>query len=315
MPVESLGSGDYTAVMARGKMAVFGVPSAAGARSSGVSEAPTALRQAGLLEALAQGQTRVVNLSDLSLFPFREDNANPKARNASVVACAARATSDEMGRALREGFSLILGGDCTLLVGVALGARAALGCPVGLVYLDANADLNTPETSPSGFLNGMALSLALGDGPVELISAGGKPPAVRPHEAVLLGFRAIDPGEKGRLSALAMSLGAGDAKRLGMKRAAASALEALPGNGPIVVHMDVDLIDPRDMPAKDCVTPGPGLTPEEAEELLGALLSSPRTVALLVAEFHPGKDPGGHAAARLVHVLSRAVARRFAAER
>ena len=74
--------------MARGKMAVFGVPSAAGARGPSVSEAPRVLREAGLLSLLAQEDLKVVNLSDLSLFPFQEDEAHPRARNAPVVSCA-----------------------------------------------------------------------------------------------------------------------------------------------------------------------------------------------------------------------------------
>ena len=73
------------------------------------------------------------------------------------VACALRAAADEMTRALAEGFTLVLGGDCTLAAGVAAGARRYLGQPPGLVFIDADADLNTPETTPSGFLHGMAL--------------------------------------------------------------------------------------------------------------------------------------------------------------
>src|SRR5215468_4320474 len=119
--------------MVTGKIAVFGVPSAAGARGAGVAAAPLALRQAGLLESLRAAGPRVVNLSDLSLFPHRDDPEHPTCRNAEVVACAVRATADEMTRALGEGFTLVLGGDCSLTAGVVAGARSALGQPVGLV--------------------------------------------------------------------------------------------------------------------------------------------------------------------------------------
>src|SRR5438034_863081 len=78
------------------------------------------------------------------------------------------------------GVTVVLGGDCALAAGTVAGARRALGAPVGLVYLDANADLSTPETSPSGYLSGMALSLALGRGPEDVVRAGGEPPAVAP---------------------------------------------------------------------------------------------------------------------------------------
>src|SRR5262249_57721428 len=97
------------------------------------------------------------------------DPAHPRARNAEVVACALRAAADEMTRALAEGFTIVLGGDCTLVAGTVAGARRKLGQPVGVVYLDANADLNTPQTSSSAHLPGIALSLAMGRGPAEVV--------------------------------------------------------------------------------------------------------------------------------------------------
>jgi len=185
--------------MSAGKLDVFGVPSAAGARSSGVSQAPFALRAAGLLERLRDGGWRVVHLSDLSLFPLRDDRRREGALNASGVACAVAAAADEMQRALAEGFTLVLGGDCSLVAGTLRGARQALDRPVGLVYLDANADLNTPTTTPSGYLNGQALALALGRGPVEVVGS------VAGEHVALLGFRALDPGERKALGGLGLA--------------------------------------------------------------------------------------------------------------
>src|SRR5262245_6773302 len=108
------------------KVAVFGVPTAAGGRGPGTEAAPLRLREAGLHSALEAKGARVVNLSDLSLFPHRDDPAHPKARNAEIVACAVRATADEMTRALGEGFTLVLGGDCSIVAGTVAGARRAL---------------------------------------------------------------------------------------------------------------------------------------------------------------------------------------------
>ena len=294
------------------KVAVFGVPSAAGARGAGMDGAPLALREAGLLEKLRALGLRVVNLSDLSLFPFREDPGRPKQRNVEIVACAARAAADEMTRALAEGFTVVLGGDCTLTAGTVAGAKKALGQPVGLVYLDADADLNTPDTTPSGYLDGMALALALGRGPFEVASAGGEPPAVSGDHVALVGFRALDPGERAGIGLLGLALPAVAAHKLGMHTTAALALEAVNnGDGPILVHLDVDLIDPAEMPAKDTLTPGKGLTWQEASDLVTALLASPRVVALQVTEYNPARDPGGACAARLVDLVTRAVARHF----
>ena len=296
--------------MSRNKVAVFGVPTAAGARQPGVDRAPFALRAAGLLEGLRGLGATVVNLSDLSLFPYRDDDAHPRQRNAEVVACAVRAAADEMTRALAEGFALVLGGDCTLVAGVAAGARRRLGQPVGVVFIDANADLNTPETSPSGYLSGMALALALGRGPREVVAAAGE--TVLPEHVALIGFRELDPGERPALGELGLALPAPAARRLGMRVTSALALDGVAnGDGPVVVHLDVDVIDPAEMPARTHLTPGPGLSLQETGDLLTALLASPRVVALEVCELLPERDPDGACARRIVELLTRALARRL----
>jgi arginase len=95
-----------------------------------------------------------------------------------------------------------------------------------------------------------------------------------------------------------------------MRTTASLALDGVEnGDGPILVHLDVDLLDPTEMAAKDPLLPGPGLTWAEASDLLTALLASPRVVALQIAEFNPSLDPDGTAARRLVGVIARAVLR------
>jgi arginase len=296
------------------KVAVFGVPTAAGTRHSGVSQAPLRLREAGLLPALEALGARVVNLSDLSLFPSRDDDAHPRARNAEGVACAVRAGADEMTRALAEGFTVVLGGDCSLVAGTTAGARRHFGQPVGLVYLDADADLNTPETTPSGNLHGMALALALGRGPAEVVSALGAPP-LAPEHVSLVGFRALDPGERAALGDLGLALPTSAAHRLGMSASAALALDGV-GNedGPLVVHLDVDVIDAREMPAKSTLTPGDALGLREVSDLLTGILASPRVVALEVCEYNPDRDDAALTCGRrIVELVARAVGRRLRA--
>ncbi len=300
--------------MSSGKVAVFGVPTAAGAGGPGVERGPFALREAGLLAALKAEDLAVVNLADLSLFPFRDDPEQPRARNASGVACALRAAADEMPRALAEGFTIVLGGDCSLAAGVAAGASRFLGQPLGLVYLDADADLNTPETTPSGRLNGMALALALGEGPSEVVAAAR--PSVAPEHVSLVGFRALDPGEKAALGGLGLALPAIAARKLGPRAAAALALDGVEnGDGPILVHLDVDVIDPAEMPVKVHPAAGDALSLAEASDLLAALCASPRVVALEVAEFDPFRDPEGLFARKLVALIARAVTRKLRARK
>ncbi len=283
---------------------MFGVPSAAGGSGPGMERGPFALRSAGLLEALRAGGCSVVNLSDLSLFSFEEGSGS--ARNVAKAACAAKAAADEMARALGEGFAIVLGGDCSLVAGSVAGVQKARGGPVGLVYLDANADLNTPDTSPSGRLAGMALALALGRGPEE-IAAIAHPP-VDPDHVSLVGFRALDPGERPRIADLGLALPAVASRALGMRATAALALDGVNnGDGPVLIHLDVDLVGPEQMPAKAMLTPGQGLSWDEASGLLTFLAASPRVVALEVAEFDPSKDLDGAAARRVVDLIVRAV--------
>jgi arginase len=271
------------------------------------------LREAGLLEALRATGARVVNLSDLSLFPYAEDPAHPKARNAEVAACAVRAAADEMTRALAEGFTVLLGGDCSLASGMVAGARRALGEPVGLIFLDADADLNTPDTTPSGFLHGMSLATALGRGPRVVVEAMGPPPYLDPEHVSLVGFRALDPGERAPLGELGLALPAHAARRVGMRATAALALDGV-GNsdGPVVVHLDVDVIDPREMPARGYLTPGEALSYAEVSDLLTGILASSRVRALEVCEYDPDYDDAGLTSGRrLVELITRAVARRL----
>ena len=101
-----------------------------------------------------------------------------------------------------------------------------------------------------------------------------------------------------------------------MRTAAALALEAVEnGDGPVVVHLDVDVIDPAEMPAKHHAVPGPGLTFDEASDLVAALVASPRVVAFELCEYAPDDDADLATGRRLVELLSRAVARRFRAAR
>lgn len=290
------------------KIAVVGVPTAAAARGAGVDRGPFALREHGLLPALAADGTRVVNLSDLSLFPYRDDAAHPRARNAEVVACAVRAAADEMSRALAEGFTLMLGGDATVVVGAAAGARARFQAPVRLIYIDAHADLHTPETTRSGYLQGMTLALALGRGAEAVAFAVSPEPVVTPAGVALLGVREWEPGEREAAADLSLVLPVDDLQNMGMATAASAALSRLEG-GPIVVHFNVDAIAPSDMPAVEIAAPGGGLSLFEAAELLRTLLSSPRVVALVVTQYDPSRDSDGRCGERLVDLIVSALAR------
>jgi arginase family enzyme len=127
-----------------------------------------------------------------------------------------------------------------------------------------------------------------------------------------VGFRELDPGERGALGELGLALPASAARKLGMRVTAALALEGVEnGDGPVVVHLDVDAIDPAEMAVTNLVTPGPALSLAEVSDLVTALVASPRVVALDIAEYNPQRDPEGVHARKLVDLVGRAMARRF----
>jgi arginase len=304
---------NYTAWMKPGKVAVYGVPTSAATRVPGVERASWVLRQEGLLAALRARGATVVHLSDLSLFAHRDDPGHPKERNVPVVACAVRTGADEMTRALDEGFAVLLGGDCTMGAAAAMGASRRLGRQVGIVWLDGDADLNTPETTPSGYLEGMALALALGRGSAEVTGISGPDAATSEDRVALLGYRALDEGEKPALARLGLALDVGAVRTGGAADVASRALAVAGRDGaPVVVHLDVDVLDAAELPARNHATPG-GLTRLEAGALLQALLAHPQVVALSMAGYNPEKDPDRVSARLLVELLAEAIGPRVAA--
>lgn len=288
---------------------LLGVPSAAGASGPGVESAFAALREAGLVHALRAVDPRLEDRGHLSLFPFREDPGHPTARNLAGVACAAEAVVDELVACGREARPLVVGGGCSLLMGVVAAVARMHGEAPGIILLDAHADLNTPETSPSGLLDGMALALALGRGPSSLATLPGDVGWPRPEHAVQLGFRELDPGERVAIADLGMSVAASTLRSAAHTAHEALALAAGQTAGrPVVVHLDLDVFDPAEIVPKAGGPPGPGFSGEAVSAILRACWASEVVAALLVTGFDPAQDPAGTIAARIVDLLAGIVA-------
>jgi arginase len=131
----------------RPRLSVIGAPTSAGAYAPGQERAPTALREAGLLDRLRGFNVDVHDLGDTESFRWQADRNNPRAMNALAVARAARSTARLAEKALGDGGAvLVLGGDCTVELGTLAGALRSTN-DVGLVYIDLDADLNTPVST------------------------------------------------------------------------------------------------------------------------------------------------------------------------
>ena len=283
---------------------LVGAPLDCSGTDRGEARAPEALRVAGLA-----GRTGARDAGDVDA---TVDDPNRDARTGVVGFEQIRRASSEINSAVAEvldegGKPLVVGGDCTVLVGALAAAKEQLG-RVGLAFVDGHLDYFGGETSPSGEAADMDLAFVTGHGPEGLVDLAGPPPMAEPGDVVVMGHRA-DTGEGGppeihlvdeRVQLVeAPSIRRGDPERLG--RYVAERLEAQAGC--FWLHFDVDVIDQEEMPSVTYPLPD-GLGWEHAEALLRPLVGSRRLVGLSVADFVPDKDPDGTYARCLVDLVA-----------
>jgi arginase len=193
--------------------------------------------------------------------------------------------------AAAPGVPLALLGECTLAPAVTAGLLAAHPDLV-LVWLDAHGDLNTPETSPSGFLGGMPFAILLGWCHEPLRRAAGAELPLREERAALVGARDLDPGER---DAIARS-------QLVLADDVAGALAGLPAGAPVHVHLDGDVLDPADAPGVDFPAPG-GWSGARLDAEMAALAATGRVVGVSVCCGNPRRDPDGRSARAYARAL------------
>jgi arginase len=290
-------------------VAVIGVPSSAGAHGAGQEQAPNALRAAGLIDQLRSAGLEVYDDGDLAVELYTAREPVEGARNVASVAAVARHVAERVDDALGRGrIPLVLGGDCTITLGVVAGA-ARHHPQLGLVYFDGDADLTSPAISGSGVLDSMGMAHLLGRGATDLTYLGPRYPLLRPHEVVLFGF---DPGEveplewdvvaKERLANYPAPQ-----VRASPVDTAVEALNHLEGQvGAVLLHFDVDVIDDGDFPIADCPHRA-GLTLDEAMSCLAVFASTPKLVGIVITEVNPDKDPDGTLLSRFASRVVEAV--------
>jgi arginase len=276
--------------MAR-RLSVIGVPSSAGAFAPGQERAPRALREAGLVERLRSVCSDVQDLGDSPVVRWRPDRAYPRAQNLSSVVEQVRSTSLRVAAALGAGrTALVLGGDCTTGVGTLAGSREVLG-PLGLIYFDLHADMNTPSSVPDGALDwtGVAHMLALDGCDPILASAVTAPPLLAPEDLVLFGHGAQEatPWELDQIARLQLKRVAVEEVEDDPTKAAQRALSLSEGRDRYIVHFDVDVIDFTDAPLSENAGRNKGLSFDTAMVALRGLLSSDKVAALTVTELNP----------------------------
>jgi arginase len=238
-----------------------------------------------------------------------ERDAATGIRNARAIAdysVALAAAVDAQLSANR--FPLVIGGDCSILLGCLLGLRQR--GRHGLVFVDGHQDLQTPSVSRTGGAAGMDLALAVGIGPALLSALGGDAPLVGAADVAMLGPRdtpAWYTGDAVHRARDAMHVRYLDAlRRTGMAAAGdeVAAFVLTSGVQGIWIHLDVDVLDDAIMPAVDSRQPN-GLSFDELASLVWPVLDTGRVVGMDVTIYDPDRDPGGHAGRALVHGLVR----------
>jgi arginase len=198
---------------------------------------------------------------------------------------------------------IVLGGDDSVVLATIAGVRRYFR-DVSLIYVDRDAGLNEPATTPSGCVDGMVISHVLGRGAPELVRFWGEPPLVREPDVVLFGVERLDESERLFLSRSPLRrFMAGDISRMGAAIAAKQALDHAHGHrNEFVLHVDLDVISGDDFGATNLSAPG-GLRLDEVREVLAFLVRQPRLAALSIGGYNPALDADGSAAKRLIELL------------
>lgn len=276
---------------------IIGVPLDLGAGRRGVDMGPSAVRIAGVGERVAGLRHHVVDRGNLPT-PIVETRVarNPRKKYVREIERVCQRVYQTTQNSLAIGaVPLVIGGDHSLAAGsvaaVAAWSRDTHERPLGLLWIDAHGDMNTPATSPSGNVHGMPLAALLGPEPSELSSIGGFSPKVQPAHTVLLGVRNLDAREKTAVRDSGIHVFTmKDIDRHGLAAVAEQAV-TLAGEGTAGIHVsfDMDVCDPSIAPGVGTPVKG-GLQYREAHLLMEIVADSRRLVSLDLVEINPTLD-------------------------
>lgn len=277
-------------------VSIIGAPTDIGAGHRGARMGPDALRIAGLAEALTARGIDVVDRGDLR-GPSNPWQAPVEGyRHLDEVVTWNRAVMEAMGEELRRGrLPILLGGDHCLAIGsltaVAQYCREA-GKQLRVLWLDAHADFNTHDVTPSGNVHGMPVACVCGIGPDALTQLGGSKPALTPDMIRQIGIRSVDQGEKQLIKQYGLDVyDMRHIDEVGMKRTMEAALEGIDDNTHLHVSFDVDFLDPSIAPGVGTTIPG-GPNYREAQLVMEMIADTGRLASLDIMELNPALDNG-----------------------
>jgi len=268
---------------------IIGAPSSAGAYAPEQEKAPEALRSVGLLDWLRAHDVHVDDRGDVPGFRWCVDKANPRAMNADKVTMVAKATADRVASALAEdSATLVLGGDCTVELGTVAGALGRTES-IGLVYIDLDTDLNTPNSTEDGALDWMGVAHMLGiEGTVpELAGFGPRVPMLRSDQVLFFANDNSKPFEREIIE----DRGIAEVRMASVVADPSGAAQSVVDGWArrfdrLIVHLDLDVLDYFDMPLAEN-TRRKGIEFNQFMTCLQVFLQAQNWVGLTVAELNP----------------------------
>jgi arginase len=285
-------------------VALLGAPTSAASLKPGNERAPGALRAAGLVARLTEAGFSVTDYGDCATRISQPDDEHPRARGASQVLTTLEELRPKVEVAVKSGaLPIVLGGDDSIVLATVAGVRRYYR-DVSLIYVDRDAGLNEPATTPTGCIDGMVISHVLGRGAPELVRFWGEPPLVREPDVVLFGMDRLDEPEQRFLarSPLQRFLFS-DISRTGISTAAKQAFDHAHGRrNEFVLHIDLDVIASEDFAASNLSAPG-GLRLADLREALAMWVREPKLAAIEISGYNPALDADSSAAQRVIDLL------------
>jgi arginase len=273
------------------QFAVIDAPSILGLKPTGVETLPEALKNAGLIQGL---QAEYSGRVDVPPYESERDESTLLLNPHSIQEFSLRLAEKVAGVRKKNRFPVVLGGDCSILIGCMLALRR-LG-KYGLFFIDGHADFYQPEAEPNGEVASMELAIVSGRGPSLLTDIDGLRPLVQDEDIIAFGYRdaeeqkAYDSQDIRETSIKAFDLE--QVRALGIAIVAKQAIESLHKNqvNGFWIHLDADVLNDAVMPAVDYRLKG-GLQWDELTLLLRALMASGQAVGLTISIFNPKLDP------------------------
>ena len=303
--------------MRQSHIAIIGAPLDLGQGRRGVDMGPSALRVANLnARVAAMGYV----VEDLGNVPVDQAEASPEghphAKYLPQIAASCQRLAVLVGQTISRGsVPLVLGGDHSVAVGTVSGVSQYFReehSTIGLIWLDAHADMNTPESSPSGNVHGMPLACIVGMGPSELTELFGYRPKVSPRNTVIVGLRDVDQMEKPHVRESGVrAFTMRDIDERGLRSVMDEAIRlASDGTAGLHLSLDMDFVDPKDAPGVGTPVRG-GATYREAHLAMEMICDSGRMVSMEVVEVNPVIDEVNRTADLAVELILSGLGKRI----